>query len=334
MIIYCPFNITNDMHRKARQIDPRELLENTKIHAAFLANFSYQPDDHEAPTSMEEVVKTLAFIYNLHRFNLLHYELCNRNGITLSTFPLLRNFLVHASFELISNSKLIMQTQQQLQFYFSSFETMTSILKNKNNDHWIMKTMLWGLIKDSDQNYDERLKANEKIDDDIFDEWMRNIIVPFINILGAHQKKIDPINNVSDEECDAALKMVVIIFGEYCNENRTKRFKRKYPDNMEVDSFIKIAWLLRNRRSHEVIEEKNLLLQGIVDNAFEISQSTTLPEISSEMFKPHAISQTKTLLVAPGSNIHSLFNESNKEKDKDKDKDKELSQSFQFSYLG
>ena len=252
-----------------RKNKPKTHTEHLKKHANFLLSLEFS---NSSGNSYEQLMKSLAFVYHLLKFNIAHYNIYGDTNSALTTN--LRNYLTHFAAEIALDYETISAAHQHIKEHLQ--------VSSCSNICWLQETKLYANLKDAIPELNERIHGNKQLDHAVFKVWMQEKIIPLINRLNMH----DACSLLSQEEREAAFKMVVIIFGEYCKINRQRYFKKMEKDQPEIADFILFSCKLRNIYAHDVVEVVGLLYAAVIENAALINQSTVVPDITHDLLIP------------------------------------------------
>lgn len=262
-----------------------EANKNIRNHAKFLLEFSYQSDGN-APSKTDELIKTLVFIFHYHRYNLARrLLLTNEQDENLQRAVNLRTLIVHKANKILLEPLVILNTQNQMRTFLPSevahLSQRYSLGYVKSDNHFTDLVKLAGHSVNEFTfnsmestplycafiNNAEQINAHEIVNDNDFYHWMKYQVIPFLNLLETQTNSASDNSSLSThitkEEYFAAMKMMIIILGEYCTEDRCSRLNRNHSKIIEPETlnFMKLCRKLRNDLAHDILDvtEKQLL---------------------------------------------------------------------------
>ena len=244
------------------------------LHAKFMLGFSYQTTDLETFSPTLEFIKTLAFLFNFHRYNLASLILHNPEDEDRTFVINLRTLAVHTSGKIYVDKQTILDSQEKMKNFLP---TEVAELKQKHSHYWLksderqeelvrlagnsvgkltlesIQTLpLYQVFQQYTGNINTHLSLS--LSDNFFRTWIRNQIIPFINYLHAGAK-----NNKEDHFY--ALKMLIIIIGEYCKGDRRYRLQ----NDPTLVNFMSLCRNLRNTLAHKIFDPEGDLITDLVD---------------------------------------------------------------------
>lgn len=258
----------------------RQAKINIKKHSTYLCGFDKNPI-----TDDNSLIKTLAFLYHFHRYNICRrilYAIANKNSPDSENKTEeavhLRTQIVHAANKISLNLDTILSSQEKMKewipaevgnlrqigsnIYVKSDHIQLSLfnLSGTSAHHVTFETMqtlpLYQELYQLDQ-FDNQANSPANVTKTDFLCWMNDAVIPFLS----RCNKTDP------EAMDAA-KMLIIIFGEYCTPER----KASVANDFRV--FINSCRLIRNSLAHDVFEVANEVLENLLVQAATIHQVT------------------------------------------------------------
>lgn len=245
-------------------------------HAIDLINFQY--DDRYHAHSLYSHIKTLGFIYHLHRYNLGYRIIAQQVGAPVAVHLMdLRTCLVHSGNRLFLENTLtdtIAHTRTQLQQFLPQdifrliyqknnfinkkdelalrqLESMCGVTVYDHQEYNIFTTPFFYMLTRWDPTTSYCIQNALHID--AFKVWIGRDVTTFLNTLGSllpdasHELKKDILD---------AIKMFAIIIGEYCNHVRIENLSLDHqPENDDLLCFMRFCKLeLRNLLCHDIYE--------------------------------------------------------------------------------
>ncbi len=252
-------------------------------HASALLKISFIPSDNKA-IKQQDMIKNLAFIYHFHRFNFARTLL--QNQIFPDDGRQLRTLIVHATNKVTITTETIIQTQQQLkQFIVNDVNDVTAES---------MQTLpLTKAFKEIQDQLDQHPASPAQLSVIDYYQWMKNKIVPFMNLLNAYvtnnQGDIHSIN-----EYRAAINMLIIICGEYCAHHQIQKFYYQLEPLGSVGfhplyEFVKQVRGIRNKLCHDIFDVADDEINSLLQLALKIN--------------PHAQMNACDTFLMPGAEV-------------------------------
>ena len=251
------------------------------LDAKYLLSFSY-PSENTAQIKFIELIKGLAFFYHFHRYNLSRRILANDNEEAYQAVNL-RTLIVHTTKNVELDKNIILDTQKQMKaflptetakliqhhslYFVKSDQHQSELVKLSGHSigeitfYSIKTTPLYGAINRFSDHVNEQNVTHDKD----FLPWMKNQLIPFINLVNSHLSCRPTISSITQDEYLSAMKMLIIILGEYCTNSRCVRIKRQFPtDESATIKLMQLCRKIRNKLSHTIFDLDNNELKELL----------------------------------------------------------------------
>lgn len=242
---------------------PESVAEST---ARFLINFSYTSKQVDASV---ELIKNLAFLFNLHRYVFAQIEILKAQG-NIGLIVEYRTLLVHTLDKQYIEQETILETQQRLKTFIDinrETETSNPLLyfpSIQKFQELVSSLPVYQKLKtEASANKEAADQRKEKYFPQLKD-WIRQQVAFMSFLHNQMENKDHPFNvidNVTAEEYAAALKMMIIILGEYCDHPCRKEFINKDANIFRV---MLACNPLRNTLAHTLDEVTSKELQNLI----------------------------------------------------------------------
>lgn len=251
-----------------------------------------------------QFISNLDFLYHFHRYNLLRRFLY-QGGDDKELAVNLRTLIVHTTGQVAFDDNVFHKTQKQMKTFIP---TEVAQLQQEHTDYWVksdehqaalvklaghsigevnfesMKTTaLCSSFNYYNEDFQEHINARDLLPDQEFYAWMYADMIPFINLLYTLANSTDKNDPLRCKYMNA-IKMAVIILGDYCTPERKERFYN-YGD-LATHSFMLNCREIRNFYSHNVFNVPNNDLRYLIEQANAINNQLPEEMISADILTP------------------------------------------------
>lgn len=323
-----------------------EARSSLETHALYLMNFSFRADTDLHAVPFQSAIQTLAFIYHYHRYNLARRILAvrhNQEGVQNAVE--LRTLIVHLTNKIMITPEIIHSTQSAMreflhtetasliQHYSRMWRSYSQTQSSLNHlaDRPVnsitfasMETLpLTKLIYHHKKDIDHLPDSPANVSSSACLLWFQQFVIPFL--VEAHKQSLSPSNHISaghvrfNEYVDA-VKMMIIIAGEYCRSTKIKKMMKHLDasksenDPDSIMNFFTGCRMLRNRLAHDIfdIDDGDLenllsLVSGFPGRGMNIQsfQLTLAPAAlpAQTLFHPSAAGDLEEEMPSPASRV-------------------------------
>lgn len=302
-----------------------ESKKQLKESAKYLLTFAYDEDDN----ALEAFVKTFAFVYRYHLYNLSRRILYRPEDNHSSQAVKLRTQVVHVASKIFISIDTILNTQRLLKEFVTAevsqlSQRHTFIWQGSNRDiREIAKmsgTSSDHLTFESMDTLPLSKMLYAKEIDDLSDTtanlsmttlytWMKHKAIPFIHFLNDQSNSMNnnhahPNNNLTHNPYSDAMKFMIIILGEYCTLEISNRMQQEFEtlepgkeiSVTQLRNFLKSGRDARNALAHNIfqIDADDLLIFLQESKAISDEKLILVDEKFDTFLSPHAYeSETK-----------------------------------------
>jgi len=260
--------------------------------------------DH-AQKPMYQLINNLAFLYRYHLLNLALRGLMVEGDSNKSKLESIRAVLVHGADYHLFDPELMRNTQESIaQLNLNELNTIgqeqLGKKKTKLEGSEIGQQMLQIPMYEHMANIDKKdLPAIKK---EKIDNWIKNEAIPVLNAIS--QIHDQSINDKQRETCNHALKMLIIMVGEY-GPKRGKFDEDKFSvsESSDFKAFMSDCNQMRNFYAHFcLVDSQEQNFNKLIYTARKINDKSVAFDYDdvNDLLSPHAAKKKVKSRCAPG----------------------------------
>ncbi|VVC74808.1 hypothetical protein AQUSIP_00800 [Aquicella siphonis] len=272
-------------HQKPLSIH-NEAKSGLEKHALYLLSFTFDSNQNAPASHFQRTVKTLAFLYHFHRYNLARRILYSSRDPEIKDAVQLRTLLVHLSNKVNIDADLVMKTQASMREFL---HTETARLRQQHTHLWrptnriqealnklaslplytitfaCMENLpLTRILYQHGAEIDQLENSCQKVSSSACSLWFQQYAIPFmveayrLSTSSSHFSLEGMVYN----EFMAAVKMMIILAGEYCPHGKIKNLLAHFDSKDleeeasrdQIRDYFLLCHKLRNELAHNIFE--------------------------------------------------------------------------------